>query len=63
MRICVKLSHFTVQQRLAQYCKSTILQFKTKQKTDAYRSPSFLKLRVESVIPLAYNSMCFIVNK
>ena len=46
-------------------CKSTILQLK-KKITDAYRSPSFLKLRVESVIPLAYNSMCFkncLINK
>ena len=26
--ICVELSHFAVQQRLAQHCKSTILQLK-----------------------------------
>ena len=30
MYVCVKLSHFAVQQRLAQHCKSTILQFKEK---------------------------------
>ena len=28
MCICVKLSHFAIQRRLAQHCKSTILQFK-----------------------------------
>ena len=30
MYICVKLSHVTVQQRLSEPCKSTILQFKKK---------------------------------
>ena len=30
MYICVNLRHFAIQQRLAQYCKSTILQFKKK---------------------------------
>ena len=29
--ICVKLSHSAVKQRLAQYCKSTILQLKKKE--------------------------------
>ena len=28
MSLCVELSHFAVQQRLAQHCKSTLLQFK-----------------------------------
>ena len=28
MYICVRLSHFAVQQKLAQHCKSTILQLK-----------------------------------
>ena len=30
MYVCVKQSHFAVQQRLAQHCKSTVLQFKKK---------------------------------
>ena len=29
MYIYVKLNHFTIQQKLAQYCKSTIFQLKT----------------------------------
>ena len=34
MSICVKQSHFAVQQRLAQHCKSIILQLKKKKKKD-----------------------------
>ena len=30
--MCIKLSHFAVQQRLTQHCKSTLLQLKKKTK-------------------------------
>ena len=34
MSMCVKLSHLAVQQRLAQYCNSTVLQLKKEKRKE-----------------------------
>ena len=44
MALCVSLSHFAVEQRLAQHCRSTILQLKNKsekkKENDGTESPN-----------------------